>query len=95
VLINKTSFSLPQKVEVLVKGRGMEQKFTVEEMREPLLLEADLRGDRISKNNIYSILISWKDKEGKAYSVVQEVYVTGIGASFSEKIKMFFNGLVS
>jgi hypothetical protein len=94
VLINKTSFSLPQKVEVLVKGRGMEQKFTVEEMREPLLLEADLRGDRIGKNNIYSVLISWKDKEGKAYSVVQEVYVVGIGSSFSEKVKMFFNGLV-
>jgi len=92
--VNKTSFNLPKKIEISVVGMGVEQKFSIDELRDEVILDVDLRGDRISKNNEYVVKSSWMDKAGNSYTEVKEVSIPGKGISFSDKVKMFFNGLM-
>ncbi len=94
VLVNKTSFSLPKKVRILVKSPGYEQKLEMEELRNEETIKVEMRTDRIGRKNQYAIITSWEDKEGKSYESKQEVMILGEGRSLVEKMKMFLNGLM-
>jgi hypothetical protein len=92
--MNKTSFSAPQKVKVTIFGAGFEQKFDLEELKEPEDVSAELRTDRISRTNKYRVEVKWEDKNGKQYSKTQEIIVAGKGNSFTEKAKILLNSLL-
>jgi hypothetical protein len=94
LLVNKTSFSLPKKVQIFVKSPGYEQKLEMEELRSEEAIKVEMRTDRIGRKNQYAIITSWEDKEGKAYESKQEVMIPGQGRSLVEKMKMFLNGLM-
>ncbi len=92
--LNKTSFSSPQKVQVIISGAGFEQKFELEELTEPEGLSAELRTDRISRTNKYQIEVNWEDKSEKPYSETQEIVVAGKGNTLTEKVKILLNSLL-
>lgn len=92
--LNKTSFSAPQKVQVIISGAGFEQKFELEELTELEDVTAELRTDRISRNNKYQINVNWEDKLGKSYSETQEIVVAGKGNTLTEKVKILLNSLL-
>lgn len=92
--LNHTSFSSPQKVELVLSGRGMEQHFEMEELKESQKLEVELRGDRLSSNNHYQLNTTWQDAQGVSYSELQEISVRSEGRTFSDKVKMFLNGIL-
>ncbi|MEK6845131.1 MAG: hypothetical protein AABY26_00110, partial [Nanoarchaeota archaeon] len=94
MLANKTSFSLPKKVQILVKSPGYEQKLEMEELRSEEAIKVEMRTDRIGRKNQYVIITHWEDKERKTYENRQEVMVRGEGKSLVEKVKMFLNGLM-
>lgn len=95
ITLNKTSLSNPRQVRVKLNYLGTEQLFELEELRDSETINAELRTDRISRNNHYLINVSWQDSDKKPYSTAQEITLPGIGNTFSEKIKMLFNGLLS
>ncbi len=92
--MNKTSFSNPKKVRVIISGTGFEQKFELEELKEPEGVSAELRTDRISRTNKYKVEVKWEDKAGKQYSKTQEIIVAGKGNSLTEKAKILLNSLL-
>ncbi|MBI4981147.1 transglutaminase domain-containing protein [Candidatus Woesearchaeota archaeon] len=92
--MNKTSFSAPQKVKVTIFGAGFEQKFELEELKEPEDVSAELRTDRISRTNKYQVEVKWEDKAGEQYSKTQEIIVAGKGNSLTEKAKILLNSLL-
>ncbi len=93
--LNKTSFSSPQKVELTLNGMGMEQHFEMEELKENQKLEVEMRGDRLSSNSHYQLNATWQDASGESYSELQEFSIKSEGRTFSDKIKMFLNGILS
>jgi len=93
--INKTSFNPPQKVKVILSGAGMEQHFELEELKEVQALDVEMRGDRLSSNNNYKIDAVWQDEQNQSYSLSQEFQIKAEASDFTDKVKMFLNGILA
>ncbi len=93
--LNKTSFTSPENVKVVISGAGMEQHFELEELKEVQELEVEMRGDRLSSQNKYLLNAVWQDSLNKTYSLQQTFQVPAEGTNFSDKFKMFLNGILA
>ncbi len=95
IALEKTSFSTPEDVVVLLEFPGIQNEWTIEKLTEKEELEMELQQLPISNSNTFSITTMWKDKEGKLFSDKQEVLVKGEARNLLERIRMFFNGIMA
>ena len=93
IRVNRTSFSSPRNVTVLVQGLGMETVWKIPELLNQDQTTFDFDGTTISKNNQVVIRTTWKDRTGKAYSEQQQILIRGEAHSLGERLKMFWNGV--
>ncbi len=93
VRVNKTSFSSPRDIAVLIQGLGMETVWEIPELLNQDHTTLNFDGTTISKNNEITIRTAWKDRAGKAYAEEQQIRIRGEAHSLSERLKMFWNGI--
>jgi len=92
--LNRTSFTPPKEVLVTLKGAGFEQRLEIEELREAQLTIIELNSERFGNNNRYVLNATWHDPLNRTYSEVQEIDIQGKGKNFSEKVRLFLNGII-
>ena len=93
--LEKTSFTTPLNVEVVLKSAGFSNTWNIETLQQKMELPIEIKDLPLTRKNKFTATIFWDDQEGKAYSLSKEVIIASKANSLGERIKMFFNGVVN
>jgi hypothetical protein len=94
VNLMKSSFSSPEKIVVLLEGPSFENKWQIIQLDQDQKLVLDVVNYPLAYKNKFIITTTWQDSSGKTYSDVKNMIVTAKANSFTEKIKLFVNGIM-
>ena len=93
--IEKDSFNTPEHVKVNVKGNQFKSDADLGDIESKEDFQLQLDKIPVSSKNTFEVTVLWEDKRGKLYSYKEEVIIPGESRSFTESIKMFFNGILN
>ena len=94
-VLNKTSFSDPQKVRIELSINSYKEEWEIDSLSENRKININLKAMNLNEGeNTISIAVSYKDKDGKDYSVRKESKIYLINLTFFEKIQVWLNNAV-
>ena len=93
--LSKTSFSIPQKVKLVLQGNGFEKKWEIKELKDSKPLVVKLSSKKSSPNNKFKASLVWEDNSGMKNHLVKTLVIKVEGKNVWENIKIWFNGLIN
>ncbi len=92
--LEKTSFSLPQKIHLTFSGAGVEYNWDVNSLPQSVELLLQLQNLPLKAENKFLITASWEDAGGKSYFLKKELNLPGKARTFLERLKMLLNKIL-
>ena len=95
VIINKESFSLPQKVEITLTGPGLKINWQASEIKQTEQIKLDLQQARLGFKNKFVVKMAWQDLEKKKCSSTKTIIIPSKPENYRERARMIFNTLLN
>ena len=91
--VKKSSFSHPKNLKIIVKGAGIVQQWTIDELQQPLTNIAKVEIPHLTPNTEIIVKAQWEDDKQNIYSTSTEVSIKVIPRSFKDRVSMLFNSV--
>lgn len=91
IKLKKSSFSIPQKVHITLKGSGFQNEWRVTELDNAQELRLDLENVPLEGKNKLTVTTQWEDNSGKKFEDQQETTIIAKPNNFLDRIKMMGN----
>ncbi len=95
IILEKSSFTNPRNVTVLIEGPGFSNSWDVNEVARKVELPLQIGDLPLQKKNVFTLSVTWQDQKGKTFSSEQEVMIAGEAESWGDSLKMMLNGILN
>jgi hypothetical protein len=92
--INQDSFSVPEKLTVILEGRSHKNKWKMDELRGEQKFSAELNSRGLGKENKFKMKLLWEDKFGEKFEEEKTIPIKVKGRNLWEKTVMWFNRII-
>jgi len=93
-LIEKASFSNPQKVKVVLMNNGLPQIWTLEELKQNRKMVVSFSGKELSMKNDLEVYVEYYDKNDKQFSVRDSFEINLTGVSGGQRVVIIFKDIL-
>lgn len=93
--VNKSSFSDPQEVFLILTGPNFKNRWEISELKGAREFDYSLDSKGLGKNNRFAAVLQWKDRSGKIFSEKKEFTISTQGRGIKDSIAIILNSIAN